>query len=273
MPTKVVSRFDNKFLHSAFMGLPNNLHWVFLLYSVPLITILAIWTPPYQSADELAHFFRAYQVAHGRLFGGSDSFVPVAMGQLNGYVSKIPFHPNERYTSSEQAGAAKVQWTDTLKYEDFQNTQEYAPTGYIPQALAVLLGQAMKASVLHTLILARMLNGGVAILLCTISLFWCRGGKVVMFAVLLLPMTLSLFASVSQDAALISCACLAFGIISRQSDAGTSLSVSQTLVVSASLLVMALGRPPYAALVSALFIPVPLFRGQKIRSWVIRTST
>ena len=34
------------------------------------------------------------------------------------------------------------------------------------------------------------------------------------------------------------------------------------------LLVMALGRPPYALLASALFIPGLLFRGQKIRSWV-----
>ncbi len=263
-----VSCFENKFLHSAFMKLPENLHWVFLLYSMPLITILAIWTPPYQSPDELNHFFRAYQVAHGRFFGGSGGFVPVAVEQLYGYASTLPFHSNERYTSSEQAGAAKVQWTDTLKYEDFPNTQAYAPTGYIPQALAILLGQAMRASALRTLILARMLNGGVAITLCTISLFWCRGGKVVMFAVLLLPMTLSLFASASQDAALISCACLAFGMISRQIDAGTSLSVCQTLVVSVSLLVMALGRPPYAILVSALFIPGLLFRGQKIHSWV-----
>jgi len=267
MPT-VASWFENKFLRSAFMKLPDNLHWVFLLFSLPLVAILAIWTPPYQSADELAHFFRAYQVAHGRFFGGSGGFVPVAVGQLYGYASKLPFHPHERYTSSEQAEAAKVQWTDTVRYEEFPNTQEYAPTGYIPQALAILLGQAVRASVLHTLILARMLNGGVAIALCALSLFWCRGGKVVMFAVLLLPMTLSLFASASQDATLICCACLAFGLISRQADAGVSLSVCQTLVVSTSLLVMALGRPPYALLASALFIPGLVFRGQKIHSWV-----
>ena len=56
-----------------------------------------------------------------------------------------------------------------------------------------------------------------------------------MFAVLLLPMTLSLFASASQDATLISCACLAFGMISRQADAGASLSVCESLVVTASI--------------------------------------
>ena len=89
-----------------------------------------------------------------------------------------------------------------------------------------------------------------------------------MFAVLLLPMTLSLFASASQDATLISCACLAFGMISRQADAGASLSVCESLVVTASILVMALGRPPYALLASALFIPGLLFRGQKIHSWI-----
>lgn len=175
MPTSVASWFEIRFLRSAFMKLPDNLHWVFLLYSLPLVAILAIWTPPYQSADELAHYFRAYQVAHGRFFGGTGGFVPVAVEQLYGCASALPFHPKERYTPSEQAGAAKVQWTDTMKYEEFPNTQEYAPTGYIPQALAIVLGHAIRASALHTLILARMLNGGAAIILCAISLFLVPG--------------------------------------------------------------------------------------------------
>ena len=71
-----------------------------------------------------------------RFFGGTGGSSLSQWSSCMDAHQRFPFHPKERYTPSEQAGAAKVQWTDTMKYEEFPNTQEYAPTGYIPQALA-----------------------------------------------------------------------------------------------------------------------------------------
>jgi uncharacterized membrane protein len=109
--------------------------------------------------------------------------------------------------------------------------------------------------VMRTLVLARLLNGTFAILVCALALCWCRSGKVVMFAVLLMPMTLSLFASCNQDTTLIALTCLAFAIISRQIPTGVPLSLTQATVLALSLLIVCLGRPPYVPLLLVLLIP------------------
>src|SRR6202034_2076569 len=111
-------------------------------------------------------------------------------------------------------------------------------------------------------------NGTFAILVCSLALYWCRRGKVVMFAVLLMPMTLSLFASCNQDATLIALTCLAFAIISRQIAASVPLSLTQATVLAFSLLIVCLGRAPYVPFLLVLLIPhlMPPWRSKS--SWL-----
>ncbi len=123
--------------------------------------------------------------------------------------------------------------------------------------MAILIGHApVGIGVLNTLILARLLlNGAVSIILCAYALSVCRRGKVAMFALLLMPMTLSLFASSSQDATLIALACVGFSLISRQLDRAAPMSRTTAAVVFVVILLIAIGRPPNAALALAFFIP------------------
>ena len=183
-------------------------------------------------------------------------------------VAEIGFHQNVRYTSAERIDAESAQWTGQLAYRDFPNTGTGALTGYLPQALGIVIGKTVGFGPLRTIELARLLNGALAIAVCALALWWCRGGRLVMFAVLLMPMSLSLFASCGQDATLIALTCLVFAAISRQLDEGRPLSRAQAAVVIASLIVVLVGRPPYAALLPALLIP-GLFNGRRNRpSWI-----
>jgi uncharacterized membrane protein len=255
------------FLRACFTGLPSNLHWIFLLIASPLVIFLAVWTPPFQSADELGHFYRAYRVAQGEILGGG-GYADSAIDQLYACVAALPFNDKARFTAADRAKSKEVKWTGTLIYRKFQSTDAYAPTGYLPQALGVALGKGMGMGVMRTLMLARLLNGTFAILVCSLALCWCRRGKVVMFAVLLLPMTLSLFASCNQDATLIALTCLAFAIISRQISAGVPLSSTQATVLAFSLLIVCLGRPPYMPLLLVLLIPHLLPPWRSKPSWL-----
>jgi uncharacterized membrane protein len=148
-----------------------------------------------------------------------------------------------------------VPWSGQTIYRSFPNTAAYFPVDYIPQALAILIGRAIGIGVLNTLILARLLNGAVSVILCAYALSVCGRGKVVMFALLLMPMTLSLFASSSQDATLIALACVAFSLISRQLDRAVPMTRTTAVVVFVAVLLIAIGRPPNAALALAFFIP------------------
>ncbi len=257
-----------EFLRACFASLPSNLHWIFLLTASPLVIFLAVWTPPFQSADETGHFYRAYQVAQGEFYGGGGGYADSAIEQLYACVAALPFNGKARFTAADRAKSEEVKWTGQSIYRQFPNTAVYAPTGYLPQALGVAFGKGTGMGVMRTLVLARLLNGTFAIVVCALALCWCRGGKVVMFAMLLMPMTLSLFASCNQDTTLIAFTCLAFAIVSRQIAAAVSLSLTQVTVLALSLLIVCLGRPPYVPLLLVLLIPYLLPPWRSKPSWL-----
>ncbi len=240
-------------------GLP----WIFLLFAAPLVVFLAIWTPAFQSPDETNHFYRASQIARGDFIGGTGEYADSAVQQLYAYVAPLPYHPEARMSAAGIAGERSVRWSGHLVFQTFPNTVTVSPAGYLPQALGILIGQKLGLGVLETLILVRLLNSLVAIAICVYALSICRRGRVLIFALLLLPMTLSLFASASQDATLIALACLAFSLVSRQLAAGNSMPRTSVFVLALSLLVLSVGRPPYATLLLVLFIPGLLPRWRK----------
>jgi uncharacterized membrane protein len=254
--TSSVSGFGvRQSLRALLVALPSGLHWIFLLFAVPMVIFLAVRTPAFQTPDEVNHFFRSYQVAHGVLFAREGGYTDSAIDDLYTFVAKLPFNPRARLTAAEVTGARRVRWSGRVSYHSFPNTAAYFPADYIPQALGILIGQAFGLGVLNTLILARLLNGVTAIIICAFALASCGRGKLMMFALLLLPMTLSLFASCSQDATLIAFACVAFSLISRQLEARTPMTNATAAVVFGAILIIALGRPPQAALALAFFIP------------------
>jgi uncharacterized membrane protein len=232
-----------------------SLHWLFAAIAVPLVVFLAVRTPAFQTPDEFNHFRRSCQVAQGVFFGGSGGYVDSALDQLYVFIAKLPNHYQEHVTEADRAGARAVRWSGQLVYREFANTAAYFPANYLPQAGAILAGQALHLSVLQTLILARLLNGMIAIAICTFALSLCGRGKVVLFALLLFPMPLSLFASSSQDATLIAFACLALSLISRQLTAAAPMSQATAILVSILLFLLALARPPLAALTLVYWIP------------------
>ena len=120
----------------------------------------------------------------------------------------------------------------------------------------------------HTLIFARLLNGAFAIFISAFALYCCRRGKLLMFAVLLMPMTISLFGSCSQDASLISLTALAFALVSRQISEGVPFSLRAAIVLASALLIVVSGRPPYLPLLFVLLIPGILPRWEKKPAWL-----
>jgi uncharacterized membrane protein/Tfp pilus assembly protein PilF len=180
----------------------------------------------------------------------------------------LQFNSNAKVTSADDAAAAKVMWTGDTVYHGFANTAEYPPIGYLPQTLGIVVGRITGMSVVHTLLLSRLLNGALAIFISTFALYWCRRGKLILFALLLMPMTMALFGSCSQDAALISFTALAFSIVSRQIAEGVPLSPRMTIVLAAALLMVTSGRPPYAPLLLVLLVPGLLPRWGNKPAWM-----
>jgi uncharacterized membrane protein len=242
-----------------------NLPWLFLLFAVPSVLFLSIAMPPFQVADELAHALRANQIATGKIvadrLGGWVQRDLVKFGEL---YKPMWFHSEVKQTSELASRAAAIKWSGEAQEENFQNTAQYGPILYLPQAMGFLLGRLADFSLAQTLLVMRLVN---AICACAVGFFAlrvCRRANALMFATLVLPMTLSQFASASQDALLISLSLLSVAIASRILSEGRTARFGEFALFAAVVTATTLARPSQLALV--LLSPA-FFNWREHRPW------
>ena len=248
-------------------SLPSFLPLIFMFLATSTVVFLSVCTPPFQTPDEDVHFKRAYQVSNGILFHADGGEVDEAIDEAISPYSQLPHNTEVKLTAANEDAGARVKWTGKKVYRVFA-TSSYAPTGYIPQALGIVLGRLMNLSVVSTLLLSRLLNGAFAISISTLALCWCGRGRLVMFTILLMPMTMSLFGSCNQDASTISLACLAFAILSRQIEEDRPFSLRMSVAFALTLLVISIARPPYAAFLLAFLIPGMVPQSSRLPGWL-----
>src|SRR5208283_183802 len=87
----------------------NSLRWLFVVFAVPLVILLAIITPPFQVADELAHLQRADEIGHGEIIserlGGTIDGGWIELGSL---YQAMPFHPEVKESVAQATEAGGV---------------------------------------------------------------------------------------------------------------------------------------------------------------------
>ena len=250
-----------------FEWLQAKLHWLFLIYAVPAVFFLSIAMPPFQVADELAHMLRADQIAFGSLvshrFGGRVHADLVTFGEM---YQPMWFHRDVKQTVDLARRAGSIAWSRQKKIENFQNTAQYGPFLYAPQAAGMLIAKWAKPSFARSLLLARLLNGMAACALGFFALLNCRRGRALMFATLLLPMTLSEFGSASQDALMIGLSLLTIAVASRILSEGRPAGLGEFALFAATLVATTLARPSQIALslLSPIFVAQhdPRWRGK-----------
>jgi uncharacterized membrane protein len=150
-------------IRSIFMRLfmpPCMVRWYIafcLIFGIPLIFLY----PPFLASDEIAHFYRAYQVSEFRLtsearehesggmlpsslsettgaFRGNMFAVPDFTLDLINDIPRLPLAPNDRV------------WTE------FTGAALYSPLPYIPQAIGLLIGRLLSLTPLTLLYIGRI---------------------------------------------------------------------------------------------------------------------
>ncbi|MFO1061358.1 MAG: DUF2142 domain-containing protein [Dongiaceae bacterium] len=241
-------------------GIQAALPWLFLIYAVPAMIFLAITMAPFQVPDELAHAFRAEQIGHGKLI--SDRYGGEIQGGLDDYgeLYRGMWTRTDVKQTVELAGrAGAIACALPARWVNFQNTAQYGPLLYLPQAIGLRLGCAAGLTMAQAVLAARLLNGAAACLLGFLALRLCRRGQALMFATLLLPMTLSQLASVSQDALLIAVSFLGIAVASRPLVERRPASTGEFRLYALMLVATMTARP--VQIVFLLLLPVLLRRG------------
>jgi uncharacterized membrane protein len=265
------------------------LHYIYLLYAVPMVILATVLIPPFQNPDEPNHFSRVEQVSRGEFIPDfhyvkgtdksvrlkeSDSTVlypkPGGFKTDQGVVisaslfSAIQAHYEVKISDTMYKKASLVKWGTGVTYYNFGNTAIYMPLVYFMPALGVIVGKQLNISVVKTLFISRILNGAFAIALSFIALILAKRSKILLFTVLLFPMVIELFSSVSQDALLISCSFLLVAIID-QSEFGEKPRYQKRHIYAMIILMSIIGmaKPPYA-ICSVIFLFLSLSPKSKI---------
>lgn len=179
-----------------------NLIFLGIFFFLGLLYINII--PPMQSPDEHDHLKRAYMLSMGEILmenkegESTGAYIDTGLMQfINAYVG-IRLNYDNKVTSQTVINAKKIEWAGERVFSNAPGVGYYFPGIYLPQALALRLGQSFDLNVHQSYYLARLFNLltvtlilGAAILLLSPSL--------PILGFLLIPLVLFQSSSTTQD--------------------------------------------------------------------------
>lgn len=245
----------------------------FTFFLVSLIIAVSYLTPPFQAPDEPAHLFRAYQISQGEFVGKKVSDVASGGGVdlgllelLNQFDRHIP-GGSPPVDPNHYEAARAIGWKTLEINADFRNTVQYAPFAYAPQAAALAIGKALGLSVMDSYILARTSATLTALVLAVTAIVMIRktAASGFILSLLLLPMSVFLIASTSQDGILLGLGALLAAVVARSFDRETGHGLWLPYAATACITILALARFPYLALLPLLWMPALWSHGGKRR--------
>jgi uncharacterized membrane protein len=243
---------------------------LFLILFVVTGLFLAWNLPPFMGADELAHFDRADLTALGGVVGhrGSTPAGPMTGGEieLGIYPAAQPFddvrfHPEVKADIARYAAAGAAHW-DTPRAEiDFRGSAAYPPLFYLPASAAIVVGKALRQPVVQTLYLARIAQVLACALIGWLALLLAGRARLWLYAVLLLPMSTALAASVTNDGAMIATTALGVALICRPMDQERPMRAREVAAAAACFAAVGMTKAPYA-LFGLAFLAAPMERAR-----------
>ena len=205
-------------------------HIVFLVVGGLNAFLLAGLTPPFRVDDEFQHYFRAYELSEGRIWGMNEGgrpgdeipislqdFVRRTWGTLE--VWKFEVH-DERTLLDEWRSPHEQFAAEPRKFTEFL-TAGYTPLFYVPQTLAFALGRTFDASPIALLLIGRLANAFAAIAVIAAALKLLPIGREMALAVALLPQAQFEYASLAPDASIIAAGFMLVAVVLRAGRQGT----------------------------------------------------
>ncbi len=241
---------------------------LFVAVALPTCITLALLTPLGQVADEPAHVLRAASLLHGQWIGRRGPFVENGTTRIRAGldvdqalfgVQNGPERP--KITLEDLTRAREQGWAGFRYFYPIPSVAIYMPVFYGPAAAGMGMAKRAGAGPFVATYAARLANAASFVALGLAALLLARRGHALLFCTLMLPMTVSLAASVNQDGQIIAASALAAALLTR-SDVpaadGPALPRGAAFWAAGLLLAcVAAVKPPYAPLLALLLLPLP----------------
>ena len=220
--------------------------------------ILVFLTPPLQTFDELAHYYRSWSVAQGQIAVPHSGRVRLPAG-AESLTQTFPTGPLAFRLMKVSLGSLEAGMRIPMgsRWVTASSTASgYGPVGYFPQALGIDIVRTLRGPPLAAMYLARLLTLITAVLLTYLGLRQLPFAKLPVALVALLPMSVMEMASLSADALLIGGSIFFIGYVLRCATR-SSVSRRDIMILVASAIFLLTVKPGYAALSLLLFLLLP----------------
>jgi uncharacterized membrane protein len=242
-------------------GLTVRLPLLFVLFGLLGAIFVALATPPYMAPDELLHANRADLLTLGRVLGERVTIegrrvaggpTDRALYQVGAPFQGVARSPQTRADRADYEAARSVRWDGVTGPAAFPGSAIYSPLPYLPQTAAIALGKALRLPVLDTLTLARGANALVSVLVGALAVALAGRIRIVLFALLLLPMSFFLYGTLGQDGVTLSFTALAVALASRAMTQARAMTSREVWAAALCLALVGTAKLPY--LVFALLL-------------------
>lgn len=249
-------------------------HVCFLLIGAVFGLLYLILTPPFQSPDEVNHFFRAYQISEGVMLGQKQDDrvggqVPVNVDYLVVPYAHMIGQMHEK-TSAEKikSGFELELHPEKKEFVDFPNTGIYPAISYVPQSVMLALGRWMGAGPLTLFYLGRLASLIFWLLCAYYAIRIVPFGKWLLTFLALLPMSVFVHASFSADVVTNGVAFLLIAVILSLAFRPRRITKKDKIVVIVLAIILASAKLVYSPiLLLVLLIPKTKLGGNRNR-WI-----
>lgn len=243
----MISKFRNLFSI-------DKLHYLFLLIALPISFAYVFVVNPLQSNDEGGHFLRSIDVSYGNITDYDSISEGRNLPTVEGPITIIPFVNDASAVSREVDTNNDIHSLEPIKNLRWGNETSrltdvfavYPPVSYLFSSLGISFGKYFELTYSSTLYLGRLVNCLTSLFMLFIAIRICAKGRVFLFFIASLPSTLSLIASLSQDAFLLSVTALTIAVITQIKNCSDKKSI---YTATSLLLLVVLIRPHYAPLI------------------------
>jgi len=238
---------------------------VYMVTAFPLLFILLIYNPPFQSPDEHSHVKKSYMIATGQFDivthsgGSSGGYIDT---NLHKYILLLrPIHSSREYIENKKniTASKKLYFTNKNIWVQSPGTAYYTPIIYFPQALVMRVSMWLGLSINHTYNLMRIFNIIVIVLIGAIALQILPVGKEFALLILFLPMTLSQTSAAVIDGYLFSLSLLVWALFAYALDRSKDWNLKLSALSWSTLGLLIAVRPSFI-IFGVLFLYIELYR-------------
>jgi uncharacterized membrane protein len=233
--------------------------WLYLVIALVWGLAMAVITPPFQVADEPAHYYRAWSVAQLELVAkpGMVVSIPDNVATLADRLGTVPGSDwsTNRY-SIEAARALLWERIASTGRDQSTSAASYGPIGYVPQAIGISIARVLGHSPLLALYFGRFLNLLASVLIVFLAIRTVPFGKPFIALVALLPMFVFQAASLSPDGLALS-GSLLFLAMMLKLGSSPILRTANLALMACTAAILLNAKPGFAALVLLAFVLRP----------------